>query len=30
MPTTQPGKLKLGADGKRIKTFCLDTNVFIY
>ena len=27
MPTTQPGKPKLGADGKRIKTFCLDTNV---
>ena len=24
------GKPKLGKDGKRIKTFCLDTNVFIH
>ncbi len=29
MPTTPPNKPKLGADGKRVKTFVLDTNVFI-
>lgn len=30
MPTTTPGRPKLGADGKRVKTFVLDTNVFIH
>ena len=30
MPTNHPGKPRLGADGKRVKTFVLDTNVFIH
>jgi len=25
MPTNHPGKPKIGADGKRVKTFVLDT-----
>ena len=29
MPTNQPGKPKLGADGKRVKTFVLDTKVSV-
>jgi hypothetical protein len=29
MPTTTPGRPKLGADGKRVKTFVLDTNVSV-
>jgi len=29
MPTTIPNKPKLGADGKRVKTFVLDTNVSV-
>ena len=29
MPTTTPGRPKLGADGKRVKTFVLDTKVSV-